>query len=101
MGLYSLFGLDRYSVLTGLTENVILTGNMSDNEDKKVIRQRSVSVAQLDENILKKNHEIWLLRKNPRIRLIQYCFYKYLHLIVPHIQISSVSLFSPRSFLSS
>jgi hypothetical protein len=55
MGLYSLFGLDRYSVLTGLTENVILTGNMSDNEDKKVIRQRSVSVAQLDENILKKN----------------------------------------------
>jgi hypothetical protein len=55
MGLYSLFGLDRYSVLTGLTENVILTGNMSDNEDKKVIRQRSVSMAQLDENILKKN----------------------------------------------
>jgi hypothetical protein len=55
MGLQSLFGLDRYSVLTGLTENVILTGNMSDNEDKKVIRQRSVSVAQLDENILKKN----------------------------------------------
>ena len=55
MGLHSLFGLDRYSVLTGLTENVILTGNMSDNEDKKVIRQRSVSMAQLDENILKKN----------------------------------------------
>ena len=35
MGLYSLFGLDRYSVLTGLTENVNLTGNMSDHEDKK------------------------------------------------------------------
>jgi hypothetical protein len=26
MGLHSLFGLDRYSVLTGLTENVNLTG---------------------------------------------------------------------------
>ena len=35
MGLYSSFGLDRYSVLTGLTENVNLTGNMSDHEDKK------------------------------------------------------------------
>ena len=35
MGLYSLLGLDRYSVLTGLTENVNLTGNMSDHEDKK------------------------------------------------------------------
>jgi hypothetical protein len=35
MGLHSLFGLDRYSVLTGLTENVNLTGNMSDHEDKK------------------------------------------------------------------
>jgi hypothetical protein len=31
----SLLGLDRYSVLTGLTENVNLTGNMSDHEDKK------------------------------------------------------------------
>ena len=35
MGLHSLFGLDRYSVLTGLTENVNLTGNMSDHKDKK------------------------------------------------------------------
>jgi hypothetical protein len=35
MGLCSLFGLDRYSVLTGLRENVNLTGNMSDHEDKK------------------------------------------------------------------
>ena len=35
MGLYSLLGLDRYSVLTGLTENINLTGNMSDHEDKK------------------------------------------------------------------
>ena len=35
MGLHSLFALDRYSVLTGLTENVNLTGNMSDHEDKK------------------------------------------------------------------
>ena len=35
MGLYSSFDLDRYSVLTGLTENVNLTGNMSDHEEKK------------------------------------------------------------------
>ena len=35
IGLYNLFGLDRYSVLTGLTENINLTGNMSDHEDKK------------------------------------------------------------------
>jgi len=38
MGLYNLFGLDRYSVLTGLTENVNLTGNMSDHEDKKYLK---------------------------------------------------------------
>ena len=35
MRLYNLFGLDRYSVLTGFTENVNLTGNMSDHKDKK------------------------------------------------------------------
>ena len=35
MGLYDVFDLDRYSVLTGLTENVNLTGNMSDHKDKK------------------------------------------------------------------
>jgi len=28
------FGLDRYSVLTGLTDYVNLAGNMSDHEDK-------------------------------------------------------------------
>jgi hypothetical protein len=39
MGLYSLLGLDRYSVLTGLTENINLTGNMSDHEDKKDLAQ--------------------------------------------------------------
>ena len=49
MGLYSLFGLEK----------VNLTGNKSDHEDKKdldwiVIRKRSVSVAQLDEDIKKK-----------------------------------------------
>jgi hypothetical protein len=54
IGLYNLFGLDRYSVLTGLTENINLTGNMSDHEDKKDLglnsdTKRSVSVAQLDE----------------------------------------------------
>jgi hypothetical protein len=41
MGLYKLVGLDRYSVLTGLTENVNMTRNMSDHEDKKDLELNS------------------------------------------------------------
>ena len=41
MGLYNLVSLDRYSVLKGLTENVNMTGNMSDHEDKKDLELNS------------------------------------------------------------
>ena len=52
MGLHSLFGLDRYSVLTGLTENVNLTGNMFDHKDKKDLELNNDT--ELDEDIKKK-----------------------------------------------
>jgi hypothetical protein len=34
-GLYHLFGLDRYSVLASLSENMKLIGNRPNHEDKK------------------------------------------------------------------
>ena len=67
MGLYNLFGLDRHSVLTGLTENVSLTENMSDHEDKKDLvlnsdMEESCICAQLDEDIF--TIILYFLQKN-------------------------------------
>jgi hypothetical protein len=44
MGLYDVFGLDRYSVLTGLTGNVNFAGNMSDHEDETDLGLKSDTV---------------------------------------------------------